>query len=60
MRFKARWTSEVRLGGSRRANPKLTVKWYIAHAEYIPALFDGLRKAGLPEDECWATRAALA
>jgi tetratricopeptide (TPR) repeat protein len=38
------------LAEARRANPKLTVKWYIAHAEYIPALFDGLRKAGLPEE----------
>ena len=38
------------LAEARRANPKLTVKWYIAHAEYIPALFAGLRKAGLPEE----------
>ena len=33
-----------------RLNPKLTVKWMIAHATNIPARSEGLRKAGLPEE----------
>ena len=35
---------------ARRLNPKLTVKWMKAHAPNIPPLFEGLRKAGLPEE----------
>jgi TolB-like protein/class 3 adenylate cyclase/Flp pilus assembly protein TadD len=35
---------------ARRLNPKLTVTWLIDHAPNVPPLFDGLRKAGLPED----------
>ena len=33
-----------------RLNPKLTVKSLQSFAPNIPALFDGLRKAGLPEE----------
>jgi adenylate cyclase len=35
---------------ARRLNPKLTIKWLIDHAPNVPVLFEGLRKAGLPED----------
>ena len=38
------------LAEARRLNPKLTVKWLQSVAPNIPALFDGLRKAGLPEE----------
>jgi adenylate cyclase len=33
----------------RRLNPELTLAWLIGHAPNIPPLFEGLRKAGLPE-----------
>jgi tetratricopeptide (TPR) repeat protein len=33
----------------RRLNPNLTLAWLTDHAPNIPALFEGLRKAGLPE-----------
>jgi adenylate cyclase len=35
---------------AQRINPKLTVKWQMAHQSSQPALLDGLRKAGLPEE----------
>ena len=35
---------------ARRLNPKLTVKWEIEHGPGIPAVLEGLRKAGLPEE----------
>ena len=38
------------LAEARRLNPKLTVKWLMAHAPNLPILFDGLRRAGLPEE----------
>ncbi|MGH6796946.1 MAG: tetratricopeptide repeat protein [Roseiarcus sp.] len=38
------------LAEARRLNPKLTVKWMIEHTSGIPAVSDGLRKAGLPEE----------
>jgi adenylate cyclase len=38
------------LAQARRLNPKLTVKWEIEHGPGIPAVLDGLRKAGLPEE----------
>jgi class 3 adenylate cyclase len=31
-------------------NPELTVKWMIENTPNLPAVFDGLRKAGLPEE----------
>jgi TolB-like protein/DNA-binding winged helix-turn-helix (wHTH) protein len=33
----------------RRLNPELTLAWLTDHAPNIPPLFEGLRKAGLPE-----------
>ena len=38
---------------ARRLNPKLMVKWEIEHGPGIPAVLEGLRKAGLPEE--WTT-----
>jgi len=38
------------LAEARRLNPKLTVKSLQSIAPNIPALFEGLRKAGLPEE----------
>jgi adenylate cyclase len=38
------------LAEARRLNPKLTVKWMKEHTPNLPAVFDGLRKAGLPEE----------
>lgn len=34
------------LAEARRLNPKLTVKWMIAHTPNLPPVFEGLRKAG--------------
>jgi hypothetical protein len=38
------------LAHARRLNPDLTAKWLIGRAPNLPALFDGLRKAGMPEE----------
>jgi adenylate cyclase len=38
------------LAEARRVNPKLTIKWLQRVAPNIPLWFEGLRKAGLPED----------
>jgi adenylate cyclase len=38
------------LAEARRLNPSLTVKWAIAHSPNVPKAFEGLRKAGLPEE----------
>ena len=35
---------------ARQLNPNLTVKWMIDHSPNLPAVFDGVRKAGLPEE----------
>jgi tetratricopeptide (TPR) repeat protein len=37
------------LAEARRLNPAITVKWMKEHTP-LPAVFDGLRKAGLPEE----------
>ena len=42
--------AKAALAESRRRDPELTVKWMIDHAPNLPPLFDGLRKAGLPEE----------
>ncbi len=42
--------AKTALAEARRLNPKLTVKSLQTIAPNIPALFDGLRKAGLPEE----------
>lgn len=38
------------LAEARRRNPKLTVNRMIEHMANYPAVFDGVRKAGLPEE----------
>ena len=38
------------LAEARRLNPSFTVKWAIAHSPNLPRAFEGLRKAGLPEE----------
>jgi tetratricopeptide (TPR) repeat protein len=38
------------LAKARRLNPELTVKWMIDTWPNTPAMFDGLRKAGLPDE----------
>jgi len=38
------------LAEALRLNPKLTVKWLQTVAPNLPPLFEGVRKAGLPED----------
>ena len=42
--------AKTALAEARRLNPKLTVKWMMAHTPNLPPVFDGLRKAGLPEE----------
>jgi TolB-like protein/class 3 adenylate cyclase len=42
--------AKTALAEARRLNPKLTAKWLQSVAPNIPALFEGLRKAGLPEE----------
>jgi adenylate cyclase len=42
--------SKSALAEAQRLNPNLTLKWLTEHAPHLPPLFDGLRKAGLPED----------
>ena len=41
--------AKAALAEARRINPDLTVKWMIERWPNTPAMFDGLRKAGLPE-----------
>ena len=41
--------AKAALAKARRINPDLTVKWMIERWPNTPAMFDGLRKAGLPE-----------
>ena len=42
--------AKTALAEARRLNPKLTVKRLQSVAPNIPAIFEGLRKAGLPEE----------
>jgi TolB-like protein/Flp pilus assembly protein TadD len=42
--------AKAALAEARRINPKLTIKWLKEHTAAGPAVFDGLRKAGLPEE----------
>ena len=42
--------AKVALAEARRLNPATTVKWMKEHTPNLPAVFDGLRKAGLPEE----------
>jgi adenylate cyclase len=38
------------LAEARQLNPAITVKWMMEHVPNNPAVFEGLRKAGLPEE----------
>jgi len=42
--------AKAALAEARRLNPKLTVKWMIAHTPNLPPVFEGLRKLGLLEE----------
>ena len=42
--------AKAALAEARRRNPAITVKWMMEHTPNLPAVFDGLRKAGLPEE----------
>jgi tetratricopeptide (TPR) repeat protein len=42
--------AKTALAEARRLNPQLTIRWLIDHAPNLPPLFEGLRKAGLPEE----------
>ena len=42
---------EGRLAEARRLNPAITIKWMKEHAPNLPAVFDGLRKAGCQRNE---------
>jgi adenylate cyclase len=42
--------AKAALAEARRLNPAITIKWLKEHTPNLPASFDGLRKAGLPEE----------
>jgi adenylate cyclase len=42
--------AKAALAEARSRNPELTAKWMQEHTPNLPAVFDGLRKAGLPEE----------
>jgi adenylate cyclase len=42
--------AKTALAEGRHLNPKITVKWMIAHTPNLPPVFEGLRKAGLSEE----------
>jgi adenylate cyclase len=42
--------AKVPLVEARRLNPKLSAKWLVGNEPYLQPAFDGLRKAGLPEE----------
>jgi adenylate cyclase len=42
--------AKVALAEARRLNPAITLEWMKEHTPNLPAVFDGLRKAGLPEE----------
>jgi tetratricopeptide (TPR) repeat protein len=42
--------AKAALAEARQLNPAITVKWMIEHVPNNPAVFEGLRKAGLPEE----------
>ena len=41
--------AKAALAEARRLNPAITIKWMKEHTPNLPAVFDGLQKAGLPE-----------
>jgi adenylate cyclase len=42
--------AKAALAEARRLNPNLTVKWMREHLPNLPAVFEGVGKAGLPEE----------
>jgi adenylate cyclase len=42
--------AKAALAEARRLNPAITIKWMKEHTPNLPAVLDGLRKAGLPEE----------
>ncbi|MBV8106579.1 MAG: adenylate/guanylate cyclase domain-containing protein [Hyphomicrobiales bacterium] len=42
--------AKAALSEARRLNPNLTVRWMTEHMPNLPAVFDGVRKAGLAEE----------
>jgi hypothetical protein len=42
--------AKTALTEARRINPAIPLKWLREHTPNLPASFDGLRKAGLPEE----------
>ncbi len=42
--------AKAELAEARRISPAITVKWMKEHSTNLPAVFEGLRKAGLPEE----------
>ena len=42
--------AKAAMAEARRLNPTITIKWMKEHTPNLPAVFDGLRKAGLPEE----------
>ena len=42
--------AEAAVAQARKVNPKLTIKWYRARIEEPEVIYEGLRKAGLPEE----------
>jgi len=42
--------AKAELAEARRLNPAITIKWMKEHTPNEPVVFDGLRKAGLPEE----------
>jgi hypothetical protein len=42
--------AKAALAEARRLNPEITIKWMQEHTPNLPAVFEGLRKAGLPEE----------
>ena len=42
--------AKTALAEGRRLNPNLSLKWLIARKPIMQPWFDGLRKAGLPEE----------
>jgi adenylate cyclase len=42
--------AKAALAEARSLNPAITIKWMKEHTPHLPAVFDGLRKAGLPEE----------
>ena len=42
--------AKAELAEARLLNPAITIKWMKERSPNLPAVFDGLRKAGLPEE----------